>query len=325
MKSNLKCEVVQDLLSLYIEDLTSDVTNKEIELHLDECRECKCTESNMRKEIEVDNKEQIIKEVDYLKKVRKYNKKKIGIVIGVCVAFLLAFVCGLIVNVFVIGNEMPADQFVLKDVEVNGKVLTISGFMNDSYSGFTNIEIQEKNGVVNVKVYTAPISIFSTDTMYEQVEFDNKIQKVYIGDNIVYDSGTRIDVRTSSIYNAKVQYVGDVSGLNDLIYAMEDHGVYFNNSRELITDKEPYGINIIVDLNSEKDENTICKQMKKDSYILLACVGNLGVVNWKYTIEGEEKVYTVSKEEADEFIGGNVKECGKDIIRLQELIQKEVK
>ena len=77
MKSNLKCEVVQDLLSLYIEDLTSDVTNKEIELHLDECRECKCTESNMRKEIEVDNKEQIIKEVDYLKKVRKYNKKKI--------------------------------------------------------------------------------------------------------------------------------------------------------------------------------------------------------------------------------------------------------
>lgn len=40
MKSDLKCEVVKDLLPGFAEKLTSDVTNSEIEEHLAECRSC---------------------------------------------------------------------------------------------------------------------------------------------------------------------------------------------------------------------------------------------------------------------------------------------
>ena len=34
--SKLKCSIVEDLMPLYIEDLLSEETKKEIELHLDE-------------------------------------------------------------------------------------------------------------------------------------------------------------------------------------------------------------------------------------------------------------------------------------------------
>ena len=39
--SKLKFIIVEDLMPLYIEDLLSEETKKEIELHLDECEDCK--------------------------------------------------------------------------------------------------------------------------------------------------------------------------------------------------------------------------------------------------------------------------------------------
>lgn len=36
----MKCEVVRDLLPLYIDKLTSEESNKEIEKHLKNCKEC---------------------------------------------------------------------------------------------------------------------------------------------------------------------------------------------------------------------------------------------------------------------------------------------
>ena len=39
--SKLKCSIVEDLMPLYIEDLLNEETKKDIELHLDECEDCK--------------------------------------------------------------------------------------------------------------------------------------------------------------------------------------------------------------------------------------------------------------------------------------------
>ena len=37
----MKCEIIQDLLPSYIDGLTSEVSNQEIEVHLKECTECR--------------------------------------------------------------------------------------------------------------------------------------------------------------------------------------------------------------------------------------------------------------------------------------------
>ena len=40
MKSKIPCEIIKDLLPLYVDELTSEVTDKEVELHVSECEDC---------------------------------------------------------------------------------------------------------------------------------------------------------------------------------------------------------------------------------------------------------------------------------------------
>ena len=47
-KYKIKCEMIQDILPLYVDGLTSDVTNQEIEEHIAECEVCKAMLNHMR-------------------------------------------------------------------------------------------------------------------------------------------------------------------------------------------------------------------------------------------------------------------------------------
>ena len=55
MKENKECKVVQDLLPNYIENLTSEETNKFIEEHLKNCPECQAMLENMKADIKIKN------------------------------------------------------------------------------------------------------------------------------------------------------------------------------------------------------------------------------------------------------------------------------
>ena len=41
MKTNIPCELIQDLFPSYIDGLTSEVTNQKIQEHVEECEPCK--------------------------------------------------------------------------------------------------------------------------------------------------------------------------------------------------------------------------------------------------------------------------------------------
>ena len=78
--SKLKCSIVEDLMPLYIEDLLSEETKKEIELHLDECEDCKEVYDELKKTV-LEMKKTGINEEDFnrMKKtlygdyVKEYN------------------------------------------------------------------------------------------------------------------------------------------------------------------------------------------------------------------------------------------------------------
>lgn len=90
---NMKCEVCRDLLPMYIDGLTSGVTNQEVELHMDQCDRCREVYEDMSsaatdeitEELQIPKKE----EIDYLKKFRK-KLWKYFVSSGVC--FVLMFV-----------------------------------------------------------------------------------------------------------------------------------------------------------------------------------------------------------------------------------------
>lgn len=54
--SKLNCNVVKDLLPNYIDHLTSEETNKEIEEHIEECKDCNMYYRQMKEEIDIPSK-----------------------------------------------------------------------------------------------------------------------------------------------------------------------------------------------------------------------------------------------------------------------------
>ena len=64
--SKLKCSIVEDLMPRYIEDLLNEETKKDIELHLDECEDCKEVYDELKKGVNLEyEKNMDLKEDEY--------------------------------------------------------------------------------------------------------------------------------------------------------------------------------------------------------------------------------------------------------------------
>jgi hypothetical protein len=88
MKTKNDCEIVQDLLPNYIENLTTESSNTLIENHLETCEDCKNILENMKKNITIKDKPDK-KEINYMK---KFSNKMIileTIILIIIILFIL--------------------------------------------------------------------------------------------------------------------------------------------------------------------------------------------------------------------------------------------
>lgn len=84
----MKCSIVKDLLSNYIDGLTSEETNAEIRKHLDDCVECRTDYEEMSAVIpqEIPPED---KNVDFLKKLKiKMLRKNVMVAVLTCIVVL---------------------------------------------------------------------------------------------------------------------------------------------------------------------------------------------------------------------------------------------
>ncbi|MBQ9136332.1 MAG: zf-HC2 domain-containing protein, partial [Lachnospiraceae bacterium] len=78
INQKIPCEMIQDILPLYVDELTSEVTNKEVEAHLAECEVCRESQKRLGTELKQVQEKKLENgraEIDYLKKIRRVNKK----------------------------------------------------------------------------------------------------------------------------------------------------------------------------------------------------------------------------------------------------------
>ena len=75
MKNELNCEIIKDLLPLYVDKLVSEETKNIVEEHIEECDNCKSTLEDINPEEKI-NPEDNIKQVDCFKKIKKKSRKK---------------------------------------------------------------------------------------------------------------------------------------------------------------------------------------------------------------------------------------------------------
>lgn len=88
MKREISCNIVQDLLPNYIEKLTSNESNQEIEHHMDVCEDCKKVYEQMNSEMSSTVKVPVI-EIKFLKKINR--TRKLAALLAIILALILSY------------------------------------------------------------------------------------------------------------------------------------------------------------------------------------------------------------------------------------------
>lgn len=89
MDKKIQCNIVKDLLPLYMDELTSEETNLWIRTHLEECSDCQkdyqMLKASLTTSDSVKNEKKLL-EINYLKKINTYQK--INFILGAIISFL---------------------------------------------------------------------------------------------------------------------------------------------------------------------------------------------------------------------------------------------
>lgn len=322
MKNDLSCAVVRDLLPSYIDKLTSKETNEAVERHLEGCEECRKVLTVMQGEggpAAEENKAEV-KEIDYLKKVRTGTWKR---VIAGILAAAFVFGAGAWIKVHRIGSYVDPSAVNITSVVVSGDTVAIAGNLKDKSLGVTHADMLLKDGGVMELAYRAAKKGGKDNEFSYAVSGGNgysDVQEIRMGDRIVAYQGVLIDEQVSAVYNARHPYVGDMSANGVLAGALgirEAIGPYEN---ELSTAAEPYGWTFysMKDLSS-RELATIRQELQRDAAVMLACVDNLGWVEFQFA-NGTSLKLTV--EDASAMRNTDIKKEADNPIRLQLLMEE---
>lgn len=90
-KKDLNCNVIKDLLPVYCDGMASDDSIEVVEQHLKQCEDCKLIYEKMSGNLETEQLENLDKEIQELKKVKKIFNIKVIVagIMGVIVSVIL--------------------------------------------------------------------------------------------------------------------------------------------------------------------------------------------------------------------------------------------
>ena len=160
--SKIPCEIIQDLLPSYIDELTSDVTNREVEAHMEGCEQCRNVFRQM-KAPDIETTENEEKEIDFLKKTKKKHRRNLIL----CVAVVWAIAVPIFGVRYYLDGQYMNTEYLSYNLEVSGTELSVA-VNSTSDQGIQNVEINEVEGVVEISVRCVPKSIFYQTTAEER-------------------------------------------------------------------------------------------------------------------------------------------------------------
>ncbi len=315
--SKIPCEMIQDLLPSYIDELTSDVTNREVEAHMMECDQCKKVLEQMQTP-DMETIEKEIKEIDFLKKTKKKHQKNIILCVAIVWAIAVMIFCAR--NYF--GGQYMNTDYLAYNLDVSGTELAVA-VNTTSKQGIQKIDISESEGVVEISVRCVPKSFFYKTTAESRYVASEKIRQVWIGDRIVWANGEMISLLTSSLYAVYNPYIGNMPSNGKIVNTLNMTAYTGGFTNELQTSEEPYSWKMIFENDfSLSRQEAFEERLKMYAYIYLAQIGNLNEVIFEYKADGETKILSVTSSEASEFAGVEIKTVGTDINLLEELVRK---
>lgn len=315
--SKIPCDVIKDLLPSYIDKLTSETTNREIEAHMLECEQCQKVLEQM-KAPDMETSEEDIKELDFLKKTNRNYRK--NILICVAIVWVVSVIFFGMKN-YMVGQYVNAEYLTygldVSDTEMSITVSTTSG------QGIQHIDINESDGILEISVRCVPKSFLYKSTASETFFSHEKIRQIRIDDRIIWANGETISPLTSSLYANYNPYIGNMPANGKLVTALNMTAYTGNFTNELQTSEEPYSWKIIFSDSFSSDEQAALEErLKNYACIYLAEIGNLGEVIYEYNMDGETQILSVTSNAASEIAGTDIKKVGTDINLLEHFIRK---
>lgn len=318
-KHKIKCEMIQDILPLYVDGLTSDVTNQEIEEHVAECEVCKAMLNHMREPEIVEEKVNEKEKIDILKVIKKQNRKHVFISVLIICTLL---VVGFFVKIFFIGSDARAESVICTVRKIDDK-FHIEASLADSGLGFVKTKVLEGPNFLRIDLKTALVSPFSqeeyeTEYTIKNLE-ENKILRVYIGDRIVWEEGHEIPINIFELYQTRHEYVGDASANGATAMALGMGDLLGNFTHEL--DGKTWTI-VLEEVVFNEYEVALEEKMKAYACVLMALVDNLEVVRFEYTTEAGHKTRAFDTSDAMIASGGDIKTSVRSVKDLLMLMRK---
>lgn len=310
MKNDLTCAVVRDLLPSYVEGLTSEETNTAVDAHLAGCADCMARKNAMTAPEEPVEQAETAKEVDYLKTVRRRNRRRV-VLATVCV--VLVFAAAAFLKVCVIGTPAQGDgmsvevyYYVGKDRVKGAKgqdTLYISVYPYHAPMAYWGWEMETKNGVVDIQARQVTRSpLFQNEQIELEIPMAG-VTEIRIGGRTIVQDGTIIKYNDAQTYALRTPYVGDAPAVGRLFEEIDQwHGPIGRRSFSLQTSSQPYGMTVELDGTRyfRQEEPPL---LYRYSVRLLALVENLDYVSWVYTdAAGGTQHLTITQEDALNYI-----------------------
>lgn len=259
----LPCSIVKEVIPNYVDECINDEARELVQEHLKECEACHKLYEDMKQPY----KHEESKEIDYLKKVKQRNQKRIILAVFITILLLIS---ATIIKKYVIGHQ--DDQVILKDVQLIDHELTITVDMKNNDESLIDYNITQTDDGKQKLVFQSVNSSFLHQK--NDVKIVLPIQDIHsylrIGEDVVDKDGKIYDKAVTQLVDHHVSYVGDASAVARLFHIM-NFSQFGNYQFSLSTDKEPYAI----DLHYEKDLTDFdIALIKRNSKAVLASIDN---------------------------------------------------
>ena len=306
----LPCAIVEDLLPAYVEGLTSEETRQAVEAHLASCPACAAKRAAMGAEEAAEtDAEETAREVDYLKTVRRRNRRRVALAV---LATLLALTAGFAAKVFLIGSPLdPAVTAVSAQREDD--VLRVQVSSTASGNAFRDWTVEDRDGVVIITARSVLVSpLFRDGTGTVEVPLEG-VTEIWLGEagwgRMIWQADTEISADAWALYQARTPYVGEPSLVGHVLAAVDTwYGPYIEYTISLQTASEPYGLTIhFDDITAHVDQDGIVRAIDQRMYALaptlLALIGNLEQVQWTCALsDGTYHTQAVTLEEVNQAL-----------------------
>ncbi len=239
MKNDLTCGVVRDLLPNYVDGLLCGESRQAVDRHLTNCSSCAAVLASMR-EPEPKAAEQT-REVDYLKRVKKRNNRKI---IAAVVCTVLILVAGLLAKLFIIGTPLQPQSVAVMEAVAEEDVLRLSLTSVWSANAFHGWRVETENGIASIYARDVLVSpLFPSGSGHVEVPLEG-VQEVWlsgVSGRLLWQDGVVISPLALELWDARAPYCGDPTALARIAEILRLPDRLGSYTFSLQTDKHPYG------------------------------------------------------------------------------------